>query len=157
VYSYEHPHPAVTTDIVVFTIRDGDLAVLLIQRAQKPYADSWALPGGFVRIDEGLDAAAARELSEETGIENVALEQLHAFGEPDRDPRERVITVAYYALIPSSRAQIRAASDAKGVAWFGLGELPSLAFDHARILDLAVSRLRARLAEPALAAFSNTR
>ena len=144
-YQYKYPHPAVTTDVVVFTIRHGELKVLLIKRAENPYLGSWALPGGFVGIAEDLDAAAARELSEETGVSGVYLEQLYSFGQPDRDPRERVITVAYYALIPSHRLQIRAATDAEAVGWFGLSELPKLAFDHERILDMALSRLRAKL------------
>ena len=144
-YSYDYPHPAVTTDIVVFTIRHHELKVLLIKRAEDPYLGAWALPGGFVEIDESLDAAARRELQEETGVEGVYLEQLYTFGAPDRDPRERVITVAYYALIPSDRLQIRAASDAEAVGWFGLRELPALAFDHAHILNLAHERLKAKL------------
>ncbi len=144
-YTYEYPHPAVTTDIVVFTIRRDELKVLLIKRAEDPYLGAWALPGGFVDIDESLDEAARRELQEETGVAGVYLEQLYTFGTPDRDPRERVITVAYYALIPSDRLQIRAASDAEAVGWFGLSELPALAFDHPDILDLAHQRLKAKL------------
>jgi 8-oxo-dGTP diphosphatase len=144
-YQYEYPHPAVTADVVVFTIRHEELKVLLIKRAEDPYAGSWALPGGFVDIDEGLEAAATRELREETGVEGVYLEQLFTFGEPGRDPRERVITVAYYALIPSDRLQLRAATDAEAVGWFGMAELPELAFDHGTILDMALERLRAKL------------
>lgn len=144
-HQYEYPHPAVTTDIVVFTIRHDALKVLLIKRAADPYLGSWALPGGFVGIDEDLDAAAERELSEETGVADVYLEQLYTFGKPDRDPRERVITVAYYALIPSDRIQIRAATDAEAVGWFALDELPGLAFDHEEIFSMALERLRAKL------------
>ena len=144
-YQYEYPHPAVTTDIVVFTIRHESLKVLLIKRAEDPYLGSWALPGGFVEIDEDLDAAAERELAEETGVTGVYLEQLYTFGKPDRDPRERVISIAYYALIPSDRIQIRAATDAEAVGWFGLDEIPSLAFDHQKIFDMALGRLRAKL------------
>ena len=144
-YQYEYPHPAVTTDIVVFTIRHQSLKVLLIKRAEDPHLGSWALPGGFVGIAEGLDAAAERELGEETGVTGVYLEQLYTFGKPNRDPRERVITVAYYALIPSDRLQIRAATDTEAVGWFALDELPSLAFDHQTILDMALERLRAKL------------
>ena len=145
VYEYEYPHPAVTTDIVVFTIRDDALRVLLIKRAEDPYLGSWALPGGFVEISEGLAEAAERELCEETGVSGVYLEQLFTFGKPDRDPRERVITVAYYALVPSGRIEIRAASDAEAVGWFALDELPTLAFDHQQILDMALERLRVKL------------
>lgn len=144
-YQYAYPHPAVTTDIVVFTIRRDALKLLLIKRAEDPYLGSWALPGGFVGISEGLDEAAERELGEETGVTGVYLEQLYTFGRPERDPRERVITVAYYALIPSDRIQIRAASDAEAVGWFALEEIPRLAFDHQRILDMALERLRAKL------------
>jgi 8-oxo-dGTP diphosphatase len=96
-HSYEFPHPAVTVDIIVFTIRDNQLKLLLIRRAYSPHKGKWALPGGFVHIDEGLDEAASRELQEETGVSSVYLEQLYTFGKPRRDPRERVITVAYYA------------------------------------------------------------
>lgn len=144
-YQYEYGHPAVTTDIVVFTIRHDALKVLLIKRAEDPFLGSWALPGGFVGIDEGLDEAAERELGEETGVTGVYLEQLYTFGKPDRDPRERVISVAYYALIPSDRIQIRAATDAEAVGWFALDELPALAFDHQEIFRMALERLRAKL------------
>ena len=144
-YSYEYPHPAVTTDIVIFTIRHDELKVLLIKRAASPYQGSWALPGGFVNLDEDLEQAARRELEEETGVAGVYLEQLYTFGQPDRDPRERVITVAYYALIPSDKMHIRAASDAEAVAWFGIEEMPELAFDHADILEMAHERLVAKL------------
>ena len=144
-YRYEHPHPAVTTDIVIFTIRDARLKLLLIRRAAEPFKGSWALPGGFVNIDEDLEAAARRELAEETGVAGAYLEQLHTFGAPDRDPRERVITVAYYALIPSDALEIRAATDAEAVGWFAMDELPGLAFDHAEIVAMAQERLRAKL------------
>jgi 8-oxo-dGTP diphosphatase len=145
VYQYEYPHPAVTADIVIFTIRDRQLKLLLIRRAGEPYRGKWALPGGFVNADEDLDEAARRELEEETGVTGVYLEQLYTFGRPDRDPRERVITVAYYALIPSDRLQLRAASDAEAVGWFALDELPELAFDHAEIVAMAHRRLAAKL------------
>jgi 8-oxo-dGTP diphosphatase len=144
-YQYEHPHPAVTVDVVVFTIRDGKLKLLLVRRAGKPYRGKWALPGGFVQMKEDLEEAARRELEEETGVSGVFLEQLYTFGRPDRDPRERVITVAYYALIPSEKLQIRAASDAEAVGWFALDDLPDLAFDHAEIVAMAHQRLVAKL------------
>jgi len=144
-YSYEYPHPAVTTDIVIFTIRQDELKVLLIKRALPPYQGEWALPGGFINLDESLEEGARRELEEETGVSGVYLEQLYTFGQPDRDPRERVITVAYYALIPSDKIEIRAATDAEGVGWFGMEELPALAFDHQDILDAAHERLVAKL------------
>lgn len=144
-YTYEYPHPAVTTDVVIFTIRDAQLKLLLIRRAGDPYRGKWALPGGFVNMDEDLDAGARRELEEETGVSGVFLEQLYTFGRPDRDPRERVITVAYYALIPSDCVQLRAATDAEAVGWFGWGELPELAFDHQEIVEMAHERLAAKL------------
>jgi 8-oxo-dGTP diphosphatase len=144
-YTYEYPHPAVTTDIVIFTIRQDELKVLLIKRALPPYQNVWALPGGFVHLEESLEAGARRELEEETGVRDVYLEQLYTFGEPDRDPRERVITVAYYALVPSGEFDIQAGSDAEGVSWFGMQELPDLAFDHEAILDMAYERLKAKL------------
>ena len=134
-----------TVDVVVFTIRDGQLKLLLIKRGGEPYRGKWALPGGFVGLDEGLDAAAARELEEETGVSKVYLEQLYTFGRVDRDPRERVITVAYYALIPSDKLEIRAATDAEAVGWFGMDELPKLAFDHKDIVAQAHERLVAKL------------
>ena len=144
-YSYEFPHPAVTVDIVVFTIRDNQLKLRLIRRAYSPHKGKWALPGGFVKLDEGLDEAASRELQEETGVSSVYLEQLYTFGKPKRDPRERVITVAYYALIPSDKMQLQAATDAEAVGWFGMNELPKLAFDHADIVSMAHERLVAKL------------
>ena len=140
-YTYEYPHPAVTTDIVIFTIRQDALKVLLIKRALPPHQGEWALPGGFVNLDESLEEGARRELEEETGVSGVYLEQLYTFGRPDRDPRERVITVAYYALIPTDNVEIRAATDAEGVSWFGMHELPDLAFDHQEILAMAHRRL----------------
>lgn len=144
-YTYEYPHPAVTVDVVIFTIRGDELKVLLVRRAADPCLGSWALPGGFVEIDEDLEQGASRKLAEETGVIGVYLEQLYTFGEPDRDPRERVITVAYYALVPSDKLRIRAATDAEAVGWFGMDELPELAFDHAEILAAARTRLVAKL------------
>ena len=144
-YTYRYPHPAVTTDIVIFTIRQDELKVLLIKRALPPFKGEWALPGGFINLQESLEQGARRELEEETGVSGVYLEQLYTFGQPDRDPRERVITVAYYALIPSDKIEIRAASDAEGVSWFGMQELPKLAFDHPEILQTAHKRLVAKL------------
>ena len=144
-YQYQHPHPAVTTDIVIFTIRDKQLKLLLIMRAAEPCKGQWALPGGFVQPKEDLESAARRELSEETGISGVYLEQLYTFGAVDRDPRERVITVAYYALIPSDKIVLQAATDAEAVGWFSMDDLPDLAFDHQTIVDMAHQRLAAKL------------
>ena len=150
-YSYDHPHPAVSVDIVVFTIRDNQLKLLLIRRAYAPYKGKWALPGGFVDIEESLEQAASRELQEETGVSSVYLEQLYTFGDPKRDPRERVITVAYYALIPSDKVQLQAATDAEAANWFDLNELPKLAFDHADIVAMAHQRLVSKLEYSTLA------
>lgn len=144
-YTYEHPHPAVTADVVVFTVEAGRLAVVLIRRAEWPHAGKWALPGGFVGIDESLKRAAWRELREETGLNAAHLEQLGAFGRPDRDPRERVITVVYIALVPADRLGLRAGSDAKEARLFRVDELPELAFDHAKIIRHATERIRDRL------------
>lgn len=144
-YCYQYPHPAVTTDIVIFTIRDQLLNVLLVKRKNAPFKGKWALPGGFVDIDEDLEACAQRELAEETGVEGVYLEQLYTFGKPKRDPRERVVSVAYFALIPSAKLQLRAATDAQAVDWFAINNLPKLAFDHLEILSMAHQRLVAKL------------
>ena len=140
-FCYSYPHPAVTTDIVIFTIREQRLKLLLVKRKGAPYKGKWALPGGFVKLEENLRQSAERELEEETGVKDVFLEQLYTFGEPKRDPRERVITIAYYALIPSDKIQIRASTDAEAVGWFGMDELPKLAFDHEKILAKAKQRL----------------
>ena len=144
-YSYAYPHPAVSTDLVIFTIQDEQLRVLLIERGGEPYQGCWALPGGFVEIDEGLEQAALRELEEETGITGVYLEQLYTFGEPHRDPRERVITVAYYAMVAPDRTTLRPASDARDAAWFPCDGLPPLAFDHDAIIALALQRLTSKI------------
>lgn len=144
-YHYSHPHPAVTTDVALFTLRDRHLCVLLIERGQQPFQGTWALPGGFLEIDEDLEQCAIRELREETGVEGVYLEQLYTFGAPGRDPRERVISVTYFALTRSDNLQPEAASDASKVAWFPITRLPKLAFDHAAIIRLAQQRLIAKL------------
>lgn len=144
-YCYPYPHPAVTTDVVVFTIRDETLKLLLVKRRSDPFKGSWALPGGFVRQDEGLMESAVRKLREETGIEGVYLEQLYSFGRPDRDPRERVISVAYYALVPADRLRLRAPGEDEAIDWFSLEALPKPAFDHAEIASMAHERLAAKL------------
>jgi 8-oxo-dGTP diphosphatase len=144
-FIYKYPHPAVTVDGVVFGFDDADLKLLLIRRKIEPCKGAWALPGGFVRIDEGLEEAARRELRDETGIGELYLEQLYTFGEPKRDPRERVISVAYYALVKLAEHTVRAASDALEVAWFPVAELPKLAFDHERIVETGLKRLKAKV------------
>ena len=144
-HAYESPRAALTVDCVVFGLDERELKVLLIQRKLAPFQHAWALPGGFVRVDETIDGAAARELREEAGVTDVYLEQLYTFGALDRDPRERVVTVAYYALAKLGDHRIRAATDAMGVGWFSLDELPKLAFDHADILTRAHERLRGKV------------
>ena len=144
-FSYEYARPALTVDCVVFGLDEKDLKVLLIQRKLAPFQHGWALPGGFVRVDETLDDAARRELEEEAGVRDVYLEQLYTFGALERDPRERVVTVAYYALAKLSDHRIRAATDAMGVGWFGLDDLPRLAFDHADVVQRAHERLRGKV------------
>jgi len=144
-HCYAYPHPAVTTDVVLFTIRDAGLQLLLVRRGNPPFKDSWALPGGFLDIDEDLDRCAARELEEETGVSDLYLEQLCTFGAVARDPRERVVSVAYFALAPVERLCIRAGDDAADARWFALNELPELAFDHAEIIRIAQQRLISKL------------
>lgn len=135
----------VAVDVVIFTIRDGALQVLLIRRGAPPFAGRHALPGGFVDEAESLDAAALRELREETGVRDVYLEQLYSFGDPARDPRGRVVTVAYFALMAADRTPLRAGTDAVEAQWFAVDALPALAFDHRRIVAYAVERLRNKL------------
>jgi 8-oxo-dGTP diphosphatase len=144
-FTYEYPHPAVTVDCVVFGYDEADLKILLIERAQEPFAGRWALPGGFVEMDEDLPEAARRELAEETGLTGAWLEQLFTFGAPRRDPRERVISVAYYALVKLTDHRVKAATDARAVAWFEVDDLPPLAFDHETIVGTALERLRGKI------------
>lgn len=144
-YSYTYARPALTVDCVVFGLDDEELKVMLIQRAHPPFEKKWALPGGFVEMDETLEEAARRELEEETGLRHIYLEQLYTFGAVDRDPRERVVSVAYYALVNLVDHPVQAASDAEDAAWFGVHDVPQLAFDHALILQTALNRLRGKL------------
>jgi 8-oxo-dGTP diphosphatase len=135
----------VTVDIVVFTVHEHCLKVLLVQRGIPPFKGQYALPGGFVLANETLEAAAFRELREETGTENVYLEQLYTFGDPKRDPRGRVVTVAFYALVPTNKSPLLVGTDAASAGWFSVAELPPVAFDHHKIIDYAVNRLRNKL------------
>lgn len=141
----KYEKPSVSVDIVVFTVRDNDLKVLLIKRKAWPFKDKWALPGGFVNMKEDLEDAAKRELMEETNVKDIYLEQLYTVGTPDRDPRTRVITVAYFALINSEKIELRATTDAADVRWLSVHKLPELAFDHNKIIDYSVRRLRWKL------------
>jgi ADP-ribose pyrophosphatase YjhB (NUDIX family) len=144
-YTYDYPRPALTVDCVVFGFDEGDLKVLLVQRDVEPFRGKWVLPGGFVRIDESLEEAARRELREETALEKLYLEQLYTFGDVDRDPRGRVVTVAYYALVKLADYRVKAATDASTAAWFSVSEVSTLAFDHNRILDTALARLKGKV------------
>ncbi|WP_081786607.1 NUDIX hydrolase [Kordiimonas gwangyangensis] len=143
-YTYQYPHPAVTTDIVIFSVRDNALQVLLIKRGGEPFK----LVGLAWRIcshRRELDECAKRELHEEAGLEDVYLEQLYSFGKIGRDPRERVISVAYFTLTPSEHLKPSAGTDASDVKWFAISELPELAFDHAEIIRVARERLAAKM------------
>jgi 8-oxo-dGTP diphosphatase len=144
-FTYQYARPAVTVDCVVFGLDDEDLKVLLIQRDIEPFAGRWALPGGFVKMDETLEESALRELREETGLTKVFLEQLYTFGNPGRDPRERVVTVAYYALVKLLDHQVQAATDARSAAWFAVDDLPKLCFDHEDIVATALKRLQGKV------------
>jgi 8-oxo-dGTP diphosphatase len=139
------PGIRVTVDIVIFALRDWELQVLLIRRGIPPFQGRWALPGGFVLDDESLEAAARRELEEEAGVRDVYLEQLYTFGQPGRDPRGRVVTVAYYALLTTEAAPLVAGTDAGAARWMPARKHPALAFDHEQILGYALERLTNKL------------
>jgi 8-oxo-dGTP diphosphatase len=141
-YTYPFPRPAVTADVVLFGAAAGGLQVLLVERAHDPFAGHWALPGGFVDLDEPLERAARRELEEETGLVVADLDQLAAYGDPGRDPRGHVVTVAYLGLVRKADHLPRAASDAAGAAWWPVAGLPRLAFDHDRVIADGIERLR---------------
>ncbi|MBD5358819.1 MAG: NUDIX hydrolase [Bacteroides sp.] len=142
-YCYKYPHPAVTTDCVIFGFDGMNLKILLIQRGIEPYKGKWALPGGFLKPDESAEEGALRELKEETGLEYAYIEQFHTYSIPNRDPRERVITIAYLALVKLQK--VKGGDDAVNAQWFSVNEVPQLAFDHDVILRDALSRLRERI------------
>lgn len=144
-YSYQYPRAALTVDCVVFGYDAEELKVLLIQRDLEPFEGKWALPGGFVHLDETLEDAARRELQEETGIADLYLEQLYTFGTVNRDPRERVVSVAYYALVDLFQHRLTAATDARNAAWFAVEDIPPLAFDHEHILTMTHQRLQGKV------------
>jgi 8-oxo-dGTP diphosphatase len=147
VESSEYERPGLTVDCVIFglDLEEERLKVLLIERDLEPFAGMWAIPGGFVRQGETPEAAAMRELQEETGLTDVFLEQLYTFGEPGRDPRGWIVSVAYYALVSPEKHEINATTDARQARWFPVNSLPPLAFDHADILDTALQRIRGKL------------
>jgi len=137
-------HPEVTVDLVIFTVNDEKLKVLLVRRAAQPFAGFRAIPGGFLKNGEALDEAAIRVMKEKTGVKEIYLEQLYTFGKPERDPRMRVITVTYFALIPWTSLNQPESNKVSDLAWFDVDQLPELAFDHREILDYATKRLRAK-------------
>ena len=139
-FIYRHPHPAVTTDCVILTFHEERLKVLLVRRGLEPYKGAWALPGGFLRMDESAEEGALRELREETGVTGCLIKQFHTFSAPGRDPRERVITIAFYALMKWQKAT--GADDAEYADWIPLDSLPPLAFDHKEIIGVALEAVR---------------
>jgi 8-oxo-dGTP diphosphatase len=139
-FCYRYPHPAVTTDCVIFGFDGEKLQVLLIERGIEPFKGRWAFPGGFIKMDETAEEGALRELKEETGMENAFIQQFHTFSNPLRDPRERVITIAFYALVRIQ--EVKGGDDAASARWFPLDEIPALAFDHDHMLRMATQRLR---------------
>lgn len=144
-FSYRYPRPAVTTDCVIFGFDGKQLHILLIERSRDPYKGTWALPGGFLEMDETAEEGAARELYEETHVKDVFLEQFYVFSAVNCDPRERVVTIAFYALVRQSDYQILAGDDAARACWFEVDELPPLAFDHDEIISKAREHLKIKL------------
>lgn len=142
-YCYKYPHPAVTTDCVIFGYEDMKLKVLLIERGREPYIGKWAFPGGFIQMEETVEQGALRELKEETGLSADYIEQFHCFSDPQRDPRERVISIAFLALVKIS--EVKGGDDAAKAQWFDLDKIPQLAFDHDLILRMALQKLRERI------------
>ena len=142
-YAYKYPHPSVTADCIIFGFDGGKLKVLLIERGQDPYKGKWAFPGGFVQMDESCEDGALRELEEETALKGMAVQQFHTYSDPNRDPRERVITVAFLALVRLQ--EVKAGDDARKAQWFAIDEVPQLAFDHDVILRDALKHLRERI------------
>jgi 8-oxo-dGTP diphosphatase len=147
-----YDRPSVTVDVVIFTLRERELHVLLVKRRRWPFEGCWALPGGFIEMNESLEESARRELEEETGVRDVYLEQLYTFGDPGRDPRTRVISIAYFALVQADKQVLRTSDETSDVRWHPMRTLPDqLAFDHDQILDFALSRLRSKLEYTTLA------
>jgi len=144
-YIYEYPRPAVTTDCVIFGYDEGVLKVLLIERGIEPYRGKWALPGGFIDMEEDAETCARRKLVQETGLENIYMEQLYTFSEVSRDPRYRVISIAYYALVKPTDYNPQAGTDTTNIRWFPVSAVPELAFDHTGILGAARERLKGKI------------
>jgi len=135
----------VATDVAIFTIKDGELNILLIKMQKKPFLKQWALPGGLVTVDESVDSSAKRHLFSKTGLKKIFLEQLYSFGEVNRDIFGRVVSVAYFALIPNVDLVLKTTKEYGGVDWFPVNSLPKLAYDHKEIVSVAVSRLRNKI------------
>ena len=147
----DYEHPALTADVILFAIGDDALSVLLIQRGRPPFQNAWAFPGGFVEVGESPWDAACRELKEETGVQDIQLDQLRTFGAPGRDPRGHVVSVVYLAVLAARAApQPMAGSDAAAARWWSIGDLPPMAFDHAEILNFGLQRLQAVIGCPSV-------
>lgn len=142
-FCYKYPHPALAADCVIFGFDGVSIKVLLIQRGFEPYKDFWAFPGGFMNIDETVEQCAKRELEEETGLKDVAVEQFYTFSAVNRDSRERILSVAHYALVRLS--DVKGGDDAMSAKWFAMNEIPPLAFDHDEMLQRAKKRLKERI------------
>ena len=140
-YTYDYPRPSLTVDCLIFGGEANQRQILLIQRKHEPFKDCWAIPGGFMDMNENLEQAALRELEEETGVTQIALTQMHTFSQVDRDPRGRTISVAFYGFANLASTKIKAADDASNVAWFPIRKLPPLAFDHVKIIEFAVKNV----------------
>jgi len=142
-YIYDWPRPMVSVDAAVFTFSENKAKLLLIKRKKEPFKDRWAMPGGFVEVDEELEDAVARELEEETGLTGVPLQQLHTFGKCGRDPRGRQITIVYMGIATNKQNRIKASDDAAEAQWFDIEKLPKdLAFDHNEIVKFAIEKLK---------------
>jgi 8-oxo-dGTP diphosphatase len=144
-YQYDYQRPAIATDCVIVGFDGGELKLLLIEREKEPFKNKWALPGGFVFMEETTEVSAKRILLEKVGIKNVFIEQLYTFSDIDRDPRERIISVSYFALVNKYQYELIAGRDTIKAAWFQLSQLPKLAFDHAKIVKMAIQRLKGKV------------
>jgi 8-oxo-dGTP diphosphatase len=141
----DYEQPGVTVDLAIFTVNEHKLKVMLVKRAEEPFQGTWSLPGGFLKAGESLDEAAQRVLNEKVGVDHVYMEQLYTFGDPQRDPRSRVITVAYIALIPWQSLPQPESKKISDLNWASVNQIPNLAFDHKAIMNYAVKRLRAKV------------
>lgn len=141
-YHYKYPRPSVTTDCVIFGYEGNRLKVLLIERGNEPFKGYWAFPGGFLNMEESAEEGAKRELYEETGLKDAVIKQFHTYTDPDRDPRGRVISIAYYALVEIS--EVKGGDDAAQARWFAIDEVPALAFDHDQMLQDALAKLKSQ-------------